>query len=191
MSFSKQLPISIIKRAQRGDQFALVQIYHEYKVAIYSLAHRITQDRDASEDIVQQVVEKVLLKIKYLNNRKGFNGWLKRIAYNQTIDYIKKKDKEISIEDMQLDFTESVNLTKSLSETAYDVKKFLTLLNKTERLVVVMFSLEGYSHKDIARALSISESSSKQIYRRSLMKLEKLSQKESYSGKKLTKVYSE
>ncbi len=177
MSFKQRLPNTIILKAQKRDQFALTHIYHQYKSAIYGLAYRITQDRDASEDILQQVIEKVILKINALKEPEKFNGWLKTLSYRVTIDYLNKSSKNLDTE-FDIDSFES----QSFETTSLDIEKYLAVLNSRERLVLNLFLVEGYKHQEIAEKIGISEVNSKQIYRRSLQKLNNLSIKASYSG---------
>ncbi len=177
MSFKRRLAAKVIKKAQQGDKFAFTHIYHQYKSAIYSLALRILRDSDAAEDIVHQVIEKVLVKIRDLDDVTKFNGWLKTLSYRTTIDYLNKRARDIS-----MDLVDEVIDIASFDVNTLDIEKYLAILKPMERLVVILFLVEGYKHKEIAIKLDISEPSSKQIYRRSLNKLKLLESKVAFSG---------
>ncbi|WP_251359979.1 RNA polymerase sigma factor [Kangiella sp. TOML190] len=181
MSFSKRLPKSVIAKAQDGDQFALTTIYQEFKSPIYSLAYHITNNKAAAEDILQLVIEKVINKVSDVKNPAAFNGWLKTITYREAIDFIGKRKFEMPFEEElpEIHYSEIVHI---LNETTFDIENYLKILSERERLVVLMFVLEGYSHREIAEELDISESNSKQIYSRSLQKLNLLTKKESFGG---------
>ncbi|NVJ68103.1 MAG: sigma-70 family RNA polymerase sigma factor [Gammaproteobacteria bacterium] len=179
MSFSKRLPIKVIQKAQEGDKFAITQIYHEYKSAILGLSYRILQDSCAAEDILQQVIVKMMNKVSNLNDPAKFNGWLKTLTYRASIDHINKHKKEIGLESM--DELSSYE-TDTLGETNLDLEKYLINLNERERLVIILFLVEGATHKEVAEQLEISEVNSKQIYRRAMNKLKQLVTKTSYSG---------
>ncbi len=181
MSFSKRLPISVITKAQNGDQFALATIYQEFKSPIYTLAYHITNNKAAAEDILQLVIEKVINKVSDVQNPAGFNGWLKTVTYREAIDFVGKQKSELPFEEEQLDLDYS-KVTHILHETTFDIENYLKILKERERLVVLMFALEGYSHKEIAKELQITESNAKQIYSRSLQKLNLLTKKESFGG---------
>ncbi len=179
MSFSKRLPNKVIIKAQKGDKFAITQIYHEYKSAILGLSYRILQDSYAAEDILQQVIEKMMNKITSLKDPSKFNGWLKTLTYRASIDYVNKKSKEVNSDSLdELDSDYSV----SQEVTSYDIEKYLEILNERERIVVILFLVEGTSHNEVAEKLDISEVNSKQIYRRAMNKLKELALKQSYSG---------
>lgn len=178
MSFSKRLPNSIIIKAQQGDKFAITQIYQEYKSAIFGLSFRILQDRDAAEDILQQVIERMMQKMNTLNEPSKFNGWLKTLTYRASIDYVNKSAKELGADILE----ELVTDDSGYAEATLDIDKYLAILNQRERLIVVLFLVEGLSHREVAEKLAISEVNSKQIYRRSLNKLKQLAAKESYGG---------
>ncbi len=182
MSFSKQLPVSIIKKAQKGDKFAIAHIYHEFKSPIYSMAYRILLDKAAAEDVLHQVIEKVMLKISSLKEARSFNGWLKAISYHTAIDYVNARTKEVELDTTTEWDQVAPKLVTDMQESSFDVMKYLASLNERERLVVIMFLVEGYTHNEVAQTLGISESNSKQIYRRALLKLNNLSAKGAYSG---------
>lgn len=177
VSFKQRLPTKIIFKAQSGDKFALTHIYNEYKSAIYSLAYRILQDRDASEDVLQQVIEKVILKVSDLNDVNKFNGWLKTLSYRITIDYLNKSKSQVVLDEI-----ENSLLVKEDELTTLDLDKYLQILNSRERLVLVLFLIEGYQHQEIADKLDLTEGNSKQIYRRALNKLKSLADKQAFSG---------
>ncbi|MRX26679.1 RNA polymerase sigma factor [Kangiella sp. HZ709] len=183
MSFSKRLPTKVIIKAQKGDKFALTTIYQEFKVPVFNLAYKVTLNTAASEDILQQVFEKVINKIIFLDNPSTFNGWIKTITYRASIDYINKKKLHVDLSLVESGNVDYEKLLFSINEESLDIEKYLKNLADRERVVLILFVVEGYSHREIGNLLDITEGNSKQIYKRLLAKLSKVSNLAGYSGK--------
>ncbi|AUD78682.1 sigma-70 family RNA polymerase sigma factor [Kangiella profundi] len=184
MSFVALCPKKVIRKALAGDKFAFAQIYNTYKQPVYSLAYRMLQDVDASSDILQQVFLKVMTRLDDINDHTKLGSWIKRITYNCVIDYIRANSREsLGINDDY--FADDFLAPQHISFDDYDLDVLLSTLNARERSVLILFSVEEYTHQEIASMLSISESNSKQIYSRALKKLSQLAELERYSGNKV------
>ncbi len=188
LNFSKRVADRVIYKAAKGDKFALATLYHEFKKPVFNLAYKITLNADSAEDILQQVFEKVIYHVDTVRKPSAFNGWLKTITYRQSINYVQKLENYISIEDLESSSIDYSDAYSKLNTELLDLEKYLYVLNERERLVVFLFLIEGYEHKKIGDMLDFSENNSKQIYRRSLNKLKRVGEKDSYSGN-LTKAY--
>ena len=184
VSFATPCPKKVIRKALAGDRFAFAQIYNMYKQAVYSLAYRMLQDADASSDILQQVFLKVMTRLDNVNDHRKFSSWLKRITYNCVIDFIRANSRETTGSNDD-HFADDILVSQSDSIDDYDLDVLLKTLNARERSVLILFSVEEYTHQEIATILSISESNSKQIYSRALKKLSQLAELERYSGNKV------
>ena len=182
MSFATICPVSIVNRALDGDAEAFGKIYDLYKQAVYGLAYRMLQNPDNASDILQQVFEKVMTRLQDVDDHAKLGSWIKRITYNCVIDFIRDSSREIVDIDS---FSNLSHLSYSDSLERFDLNIFLKCLSPRERTVLVLFSIENYSHEEIARSLNISESNSKKIYSRTLKKLSRIAQLERYSGKKV------
>lgn len=182
MSFAASCSSRVIKKAQQGDKFALVQIYHLYKTPVYNLAYRMLNDSDLAADVLQMVFLKMMQNIQALSENNKIGPWLKRITYNLIIDTIRKRQKEVLLEENVIEFIEYDNAVKVVQSEYFDVEKYLATLSERERLIIYLFVIEGYNHSEIAIELEITESNSKQIYRRSLKKLLTTAKLTHYSG---------
>lgn len=163
---------------------AFGEIYDTYKQAVYSLAYRMLQNPDSAADILQQVFIKVMTRLDDIKDYSKFGAWLKRITYHCVIDYIRSSSREsVGFDDDY--FASEAFSSKDESFASYDLDSLLQVLTSRERAVLVLFSIEEFTHHEIASELGISESNSKQIYSRSLKKLSQLAQLERYSGNKV------
>jgi len=164
------------KDACAGNRDSFKLVFEAYKSMVYSIAYRVSSNEHDAKDLTQQVFLKLILKIDSIDDHMALPGWLKRTCVNLYIDDF-RKNKKLLYQDEQLDtnFENINNILVDLVEKRIDLDKFLQELKQDERLVTWLFSVEGYKHSEIAKKLDISLSNSKQIFRRSLQKLVKLS----------------
>ena len=88
----------LVRRAQQHDQEAFAELYEEYFDKVYRyVALRIGNQVEA-EDLTQQVFTKVLRSISSFKWRNiPFGAWLFRIAHNQVVDYLRKKNRRSTV----------------------------------------------------------------------------------------------
>ncbi|MHB8104963.1 MAG: sigma-70 family RNA polymerase sigma factor [Dehalococcoidales bacterium] len=90
--------VSLIRRAQQGDQVALTQLYEANFDRIYRYIAIKISDRTEAEDMTQQVFLHVVQSISsYKEKGLPFTSWLYRIAHNQVVDFIRKKSKHATV----------------------------------------------------------------------------------------------
>ena len=76
----------------RGENWALSEIYDRYSRLVFSLAHKILDDRASAEEIVQQVFTKVWRGARYYQVERGkFSTWLMSITHHQCIDELRRR----------------------------------------------------------------------------------------------------
>ena len=147
------------------------------------------RDEHRANDVLQTVMLKMMNSIESLSDSKKLNGWMKRVTYNTVIDVIRANKK--------LDFTDDesfldYSLTESLSvisSESWDLEQYLSLLNERERLVVWLYAIEGFSHKDIASQLEVSEQNSRVIFSRAMRALKALAKEQLEADKRVGDKY--
>lgn len=114
-----------------------------------------------AEDVVTEGFVKVFSKINTFEYRgaRSFEGWIKRIMVNESLMALRKK------KHVQVDIDNFVDIESGLmtgSQLEYnEIIKVIHKLPKGYRTVFNMYVIEGYSHKEIANKLQISENTSK------------------------------
>tara|TARA_R110000796_G_scaffold162592_1_gene279412 strand:+ start:56552 stop:57073 length:522 start_codon:yes stop_codon:yes gene_type:complete len=166
-----------------GDRQAQYQLYKLYSKAMYNVSFRVTQNEQEAEDVLQ---ESFLSAFKNIHSYKGtaaFGSWLKRITLNNAINLVKKRRLDFeSVEDYgdygdyddRFEHEEKDDRDFNVSQ----VKKAIELLPDGYRLVLTLYLIEGYDHKEIAEILSITESTSKSQFNRSKRKLREILKEE-------------
>jgi len=136
---------------------------------------RYTNNRDEAYDILQDTFIKVFEKITSYKNEGSFEGWLKRICVNTALDHIRrnKMDKFIDdVDDVQFKLSSNQGAIDEL--LAEDLMQVLQSLPVGYRTVFNMYVIDGYSHKEIAEQLNITESTSKSQFSRARAILQKI-----------------
>jgi len=167
----------IFAQAKNGESKAFDLVMRAYSSFVYSLAVRLSGSTDEAKDILQQTFLKLYFNIHKLEHRANLSTWLRKTCLHTFIDEYrkgKKRTQEKPKDIVLLEQEKYKQIYSDLTAERIDLEFFLHQLKKTERLVVWLYSVEGYKHKEIAEKLNISISNSKQILRRSIKKLGEL-----------------
>ncbi len=174
----------MIERCRKGDEKAFRDIYRLYSKAMFNLCLRITGERADAEDVLQEAFISAFGKIDSFEKRSSFGAWLKRIVINAAVNSVKNR-REVSMDmkgEREIGESESVadEDFQSVELEVEKVKRAIQKLPDGYRIVLSLYLLEGYDHKEIARVLNISESTSKTQYIRARKKLRTLLREEVY-----------
>lgn len=191
--FSEEL----INKAKNGNQDAISELYNRTYNNVYFTVKALIKSEDAILDIVQDSYVKGFQSLSQLQDPDKFRAWMKRIAHNRAVDYL-RKTKPVMFSTLSTEDNEVVEFeddrTENLPEVVIDqkettrlVKEILDSLSEEQRLVVGMFYYEQMSVKEIAETLGISENTVKSRLSYGRKKIE-LQVKE--LEKKGTKLYS-
>lgn len=151
----------LIQRCKKQKLSAQSQLYQMYKDDLYVLCLKYCKDKEEAQDNLQDAFLEIFSKIKSYKGIGSFEGWMKRITINKAIDKYKGR-LELNFEVNNDILEDTVSSTENISSIPLnDILAHIQSLPSQYRLVFTMFELDNYSHKDIAKALEISESTSK------------------------------
>jgi RNA polymerase sigma factor (sigma-70 family) len=162
----------IIRQILGGDTQQYSRLVNSYAKMCYSVAYRIIQDADESQDIVQ---EAFISAYEHLASFKGdakFSTWLYRIVMNKAVAH-KNKTRYFEEVDGQLIVGEDYDVdmeTHSLQE----LKKALAILNEKERLVIDLFYYQEQSIKEVSHICQTTEANVKVLLHRARKKMNEL-----------------
>ncbi len=160
---------TLTKRIIKGDKLAFELCYRKLSPYIYSAVYRICQDKELSKDILQETFLTAFRKSTELKPDTNLLAWLKRVAFNKTINTLKRKNR-IGDGDVEL----KVDASQLIDQSVENERLFLSLLSKVtliERLVFWLYFVEQYKHHEIAELTGKSLSYSKLIITRGLAKI--------------------
>jgi len=155
------------------------KLYEMFASRFYGIAVRYIGDRDEAKDVLHDGFLKIFDKIHMYNYSGSFEGWLRQVFVNFVIDYLKKKktveyNDEISTRDSGELIDEGFNTIEESELSKLKIEVLLKLIDKLPpmyKMVFNLYAVEGYSHKEIAEYLGISEGTSKSNYSRAKQKL--------------------
>lgn len=156
---------SILEGCIAGKRSAQSILYKKCASTMLGVCMRYTNNRDEAEDIVQEGFIKVFERINSFRREGSFEGWIKRIMINQALNHYRKNRKQpyhSVIE--EIDETEIVDMEEQEPLNPVPADTLLSMIQKLPegyKMVFNLYVFEEYSHKEIAEALNISESTSK------------------------------
>ena len=166
-----------------GDSSGYSLLYHRYSRAVFNSIFRILNDKEDAEDILQEVFVKAFSEIKSLKNVESFGGWIKRIAINQSLNFLRKKKvyfTEID-DDKMLDFKDDDELEEKLTmeSRVKELQKIIAEFPPQTRTIVNLFLFEEMPQEEIAKVLNIPHGTVRSYYHRAKKKIfEKLTSKD-------------
>jgi RNA polymerase sigma factor (sigma-70 family) len=141
---------------------------------------RYAKDKFEAEDMMQVGFVKVFQKVSEFRGEGPFEGWIRRIMVNTAIEVYRKNQRMLNVVELD-EVIESPQTTFDMSGLEVkDLMKLVQQLSPIYRVVFNLYAIEGYSHKEIAEQLGITEGASKsQLSRARAMLREKLTKVES------------
>lgn len=166
----------LVTRAKNGDQQALNQLYNDTYRQAYQVAMQMFHDENEAFDILQDSYIKAFNNLSNLKEPSKFKSWFFQIVSNTCRDYLRKRknnpmffsdmtyeddngENEIEFVDESTAFSPEENV--DYSETQRLVAEMIDNLPDEQRLVLLMYYIEGLSIKEIAQSLEISENTVK------------------------------
>ncbi len=173
--------MEIIRLCQRKNAKAQKILYDRYYRVLLGICMRYAKSIDEAEDTLQTGMLRIFKKINTYEGKGSFEGWMKRIMVNIAIDNFRKSNKHYFHEDIEEVNGQPFVAAEIPSElNSRDLLKMVQKLPDGYRIVFNMFAIEGYSHKEIANKLGISENTSKTQLKKARNSLKKMLYKINY-----------
>jgi RNA polymerase sigma factor (sigma-70 family) len=159
----ENIPIeSVITGCIAGERKAQEKLYDTFSVAMAAICMRYTKSKDDALEVLNDGFLKVFKNINRFDRAKAsLYTWMRTIMINTAIDYLKRKHpafEEIPGTGSEEPAIDNETILK------YEADELLSLIRKlpaATQTVFILFTVDGYSHKEIARQLGISEGTSK------------------------------
>ena len=157
----------LINKCIKKEPKAQENLYRRYAHTLFSVSLKYARNYTEAEDILQDGFIIIFDKIGQFKHKGSFEGWLKRIVINTALQRYRKQsifnlvgEEQLEQEEVEVD-QETISLDFLL--------KIVQELPDRYRLVFNLYALDGYSHKEIAVMLDISEGTSKSNLARARM----------------------
>lgn len=158
----------------RNDRMAQKELYDRYARVMMAVCMRYVGDKDRAQDVLQEAFIKVFVSLPSFTGSGSLEGWIRRIVVNTALESLRKCDvmrDAAAIEDAEMQASVDVGVMERLS--AEDLLGVIAALPPGFRTVFNMYAIEGYSHKEIAEMLGISEGTSRSQYNRARSLIQK------------------
>jgi RNA polymerase sigma-70 factor, ECF subfamily len=154
----------LVRLAQEGSPEAYEELVTKYQSKVYSMALSFTRNREAADDLAQEVFLKAYLALPKFHGKSEFGTWLYRISINHIRDYLRKKGraKEVSLDDVaEVSFSdreqaERAEMEKETESRRALVRTFVQGLPEKYRIILTLRDIQGLPYEDISRVLRLS-----------------------------------
>lgn len=179
----KQQILDLINQAKEGKQLAFTKLYNRFKRSITYTIFNIVKNKDVTDDLLSITFCKAFQRIDTYVNNISFEMWLKTIAINASIDYIRHTKKEknnyyIDDEESKVQLSGSADCSPEetflFHETNSRVEDAMKKLRFKYRNILNLKIESNLSYKEIATALNLSESQVKSTLNKAREKLKEL-----------------
>lgn len=161
--------LKLVEEVLKGNIDSFNILVNKYELNILRFVYNTLRDREASEDITQEVFITVYNKLYTFNKNYKFSNWLFQIARNKCIDYIRKYKRvyEANVEDIKDVVSNEISPQENAEykEVKGLIVTFIKTLNDTDRQIIILrYSNERLTFSDIADILNMTESAVKRRY---------------------------
>ena len=176
----------LVARAKKGDQAAFEQLVLEHQNKVYSLAVRLSGDREEGADLAQEAFLKAWQGLPSFQGDSSFATWLYRLTTNVCIDYLRGKKRRqgvepaLSLDDADSGWAEPADWDQDphrrLEETERRkaLDRGLERLPEHQRRVLVLRELSGLSYQEIGQELELDLGTVKSRIARARLALRKI-----------------
>lgn len=149
-------------RYLKGDKSALDELVRTYSDTLTRYAYCYLNDSSAAEDVMEETFATLIVKRKHFHDDAHFHAYLYKVARNKSIDYLRRRGKQIPLEDIEELITsnslESSVMQKERNRTIYIC---MQKLPAQYREVLYLEFFEGLSTDEVCR---IMKKNTKQVY---------------------------
>ncbi len=158
----------IIAGCQRGERRYQQILYQRFSPKMYGICLSYAGNRQLAQDMLHDAFIKVFHAINDFKTEGSLEGWIRRIVTNAAIDQLRRLHR---IDHFIAGDTEEMKVIGQHAEVTshlgtQEILRQVARLPDGARAIFNLFALEGFTHKEIASRLKISEGTSKSQYKR-------------------------
>lgn len=153
----------IIEACKRNERSAQKLIYENFFGSMHVVCMRYIKKEEETQEVLNDGFISLFMNISQYKGDGNFEGWVRRIIVNKAIDHIRsnKKYKETLI---YIDEYQDEPVRIDAETDLYDIKELYKLIHnlpEVYRIVFNLYAIDGFSHKEIAEKIGISEGTSR------------------------------
>ncbi len=148
-----------VRGSQQGDGLSQRRLFDHFLPMVMGIALRYTGTHPDACDVAQETFIKAFRQLPQLRDVEGFPAWLKKITVHAAIDFLRTRRRFQPIETVEHQLPDDSDRTFHSRQEA--IMQCLAALPEGYRMVLNLYDIEGYSHREIAQRLGISEGTSR------------------------------
>lgn len=151
----------LVNHCIRHDRRYQEILYRQYADEMYSVALIYSDNDQDACDIVQESFIKVFKKLESFKFECALKAWIRKVVVNTALDHFRKRKREMENAQQYIQ-TVDVEVDEILPNiNAAELLSMMQRLPQKAAMVLKLFAIEGYGHKEIAEMLQITEGTSK------------------------------
>ncbi|MBC8054545.1 MAG: RNA polymerase sigma factor [Sphingobacteriaceae bacterium] len=162
MNLSRKLSVDdLLEGCKRSERRTQELLYKVLASRMLGVCMRYAKDRFEAEDMLQMGFVKVFQKVTEFRGEGSFEGWIRRIMVNTAIETYRKNQRMMNVVDIE-EVYDAPQVTFDMK--GLEVRDLMNLIHQLSpgyKVVFNLYAIEGYSHKEIAEQLGITEGASK------------------------------
>ncbi|MFL0583964.1 sigma-70 family RNA polymerase sigma factor [Solibacillus silvestris] len=158
----------LVKKAQKGNDKAYLELFQQYEADIYRMAYVYVKNKNDALDVVQEVAYQSFKYISTLNKPEYFKTWLIKITINCALNVINKNKKVVQLIPQ---FEVHTGAEVEDIATSLSLRELMDTLQEDEKSVILLKYYNDRTLKEISDILEIPLGTAKSILYRALNKL--------------------
>ncbi|PWL28140.1 MAG: RNA polymerase subunit sigma-70 [Fluviicola sp. XM-24bin1] len=159
----------LLKGCRNGKPAAQKELYDRFASDMFKVCLMYSKDYDGASDLLQEGFLRVFQKIHLFKAKDhgSLGGWIRTVIVHNCVDHYRSDSwskNKLELTDEETERAQYRNHEEDEEETIYDRDEFLKIIAQLPdgyALVLNLFYMEGYTHKEIAAKLEITEGTSK------------------------------
>ncbi|MDR1332270.1 MAG: sigma-70 family RNA polymerase sigma factor [Tannerella sp.] len=155
----------LVKGCLSGDRNAQRALYDMYSRKMLGICMRYVNNREVARDLLQDGFVKVFTSLPSFEGTGTLEAWMRTIFVNESLGYLRRTD--ILNRSGDIDMANAIQDESESAVSKMSADELMAMVGRLPagfRTVFNMYTVEGYSHKEIANTLHITESTSRSQY---------------------------
>ena len=161
----------LVALCRRGDERAAAELLRRFERPVFSLIYRMVRDRELAEDLAQEAFVRAFHNLRRYDPSYKFSSWLFKVAYNLTIDHLRKKRLDtVSIHGSPAAVTSELQEATSIvlesgderpdeeldsRDIGSEIESAIAGLREEYRSAILLRHVEGRSYEEIAEIMDV------------------------------------
>lgn len=166
----------LIEACKKGNGLAFTQLYNSYCKDVFNSIFRLVNNITEAEDLLQESFLAAYQNIKQFDGHSNFKAWLRRIAINKTISFLRKKKVYFNELNDNIDTEDVVFDECKFNFQVQSLKDAIGQLPFSYKTIVQLFVIDEIPQEEIGKMLGLSHNTVRTQYHRAKQKILQLLQ---------------